>query len=892
MNPERKAEHSMFQEIEQVAADESSQTKPELKGATESQAEELFALWQDFRRLRVDSHIKRRQHKKEHQTEDFSDPNSGKLEKIRAALSERWANPQVQAMFKKRVGEATSEWGKIKKPRKEYKDTLSELQAHSAELEGLYREVFEHRGKDPDELTQIQIAELSAQAAVNKKDLEKKERASPELSAQLSFERLKGYQKQLSKDGFIWTPSREKYFEKIIDHLVVVNQNRPLLLAGETGTGKTRLARAVSKRLTGKNPYEVGEEAKTDIRPLLGSRAIDEKGSYVTYGQLGQAVSGKETSRDIKAGQGGIFYMDEMNGYPGDALRSLVKQISGRRPGEEITFAAWAGQKENLSRNFGFLGSANLPSEKHPDRADLPVEVARELASLEIDYPPQSAEDPELYEMMLAGLMDQNGRIRVPKEELAPEYEDVVVAQEKHQRLKTDVVSGGALWRFANLVADVQKSYKGQENSLTPTLKDASHLRAAVLDPGLVLSWLAAYRKVASRRDVDLQTFLAEKLSVWSGQKIYPEEDRNLLQQFVAKFNLEAPTQPATHGHTILSPSEIGALSPRVARQPELLEEPPAPVENIEYLPDGSEIVFDDKSSQIKGGTRMTKSGDPKKEVWTFMGWGLKEHKGQAVMKNDSGEVKLIPSKEWDTKWGVVSGSFTERFEGREIKLDVREIFNSADKFYKEHNLQEFAASLPKDIKFSRDGEARIREALKMGFDKAMILPAVDVQIRSLDPLIEELATKTAKGSVPEPDQYTAPYVDSTAKASQVRNRPSKGYMLLYQSKPVPPETKGKTANELETMFKQKKWDGLTLSEYLVLQRKEFEQNKNHSFDAYSDEATDSQWTWLLDSRASSSGVVHAHWYPWARRVLLRWHGAESSSARLGARPAVVVEIL
>lgn len=371
--------------------------------------------------------------------------------------------------------------------------------------------------------------------------MQRMEREDPELSARLSFERLCTYRDQLKKDGFIWTPSREKLFDKILGHLVIVNQNRPLLLYGETGTGKTRLARAVSRRLTERAPYEVGEEAKTDIRPLLGLRSIDkDKETFVTYGPLGQAVTGKKSSRDTQAGSGGIFYMDEMNGYPPEGLRSLIKQLSGRRAGEEISFAAWAGNSEKLAPEFGFIGSANLPSEKHPDRAELPVEVARELGSLEVDYPPQSAKDPELYEMILAALMDQNDRVRVPKAELPPEWKEVVDARTntKHYEIDTDPKAGGTLWRFAEFVSAIQKSYKGKENPLTDALRDASYLRHAVLDPGLVISWLQEYRKSAMRAHESLKGFLTTKIAEWGSQKIYPEEDRNLIKKFQEEFRL------------------------------------------------------------------------------------------------------------------------------------------------------------------------------------------------------------------------------------------------------------------------------------------------------------------------------------------------------------------
>ncbi|MEK9166517.1 MAG: AAA family ATPase, partial [Patescibacteria group bacterium] len=392
-------------------------------------AEQLYALWRDYGRKRMELVGEYREKRAEPKDEKESLADRArriqatvavdtKLAPLRTAIRSRFQDSGVRAMFERTLERELTEQEKLAPSYENYvheRELKDEAEMRRLEL---YSDIFSHREKEPDELTLLEITDLGTRTKVAERRMRKMESENPELSAKLSFERLKNYREQLKRDGFIWTPSREKLFNKIMEHLVIVNQNRPLLLYGETGTGKTRLARAASQRLTGNPPHEVGEEAKTDIRPLLGLRSIDkDKETFVTYGPLGQALSGKKSSRDKEAGSGGIFYMDEMNGYPPDGLRSLIKQLSGRRAGEEISFAAWAGSSEKLAPQFGFVGSANLPSEKHPDRAELPVEVARELGSLEVDYPPQSAEDPELYEMMLAALMDQNDRIRVPKEE-------------------------------------------------------------------------------------------------------------------------------------------------------------------------------------------------------------------------------------------------------------------------------------------------------------------------------------------------------------------------------------------------------------------------------------------------------------------------------------------
>ncbi len=536
----------------------------------EEGAEELYALWRDYNRRKIGVYkeaieksggvnkerkrVKVDEAKREAiQSLVESDP---RLVPLRTAMRARFQDPQVQAIFKRNLEREITAEEELHRKKIEIEEDggkrevpLWEHYLHQRKIRDeavarrleIYSEIFSHREKDPDELTLLEIADLGVRIKVAGKEMQRMEKEDPELAARLSFERLRTYRDELKKSGFIWTPSREKYFQKILEHLVIVNQSNPLLLYGETGTGKTRLVRAASKRLTGKPPYEVSEEAKSDIRPILGVRSIDKDGVYTIYGQLGQAATGKETSRDQKAGDGGIFYMDDAGAYPPDAQRSLIKQLAGRKPGEEISFTSWAGAKEKLAPKFALIESTNLPSEKHPDRQPLPVEVTREFAeingTIKVEYPPQTPEDPELYEMMLAALMDQNDKIRVPKDELPPAWKEVVDTRTntKQLELDTDPKVGGTLWRFASFVAEIQKSYEGKTNVLTPSLGDASYLREAVLSPK-ILVWLQEYRKKRERSS--LKSFLVKKLNEWSLQETYPEEDRNLIKKFQEEFQL------------------------------------------------------------------------------------------------------------------------------------------------------------------------------------------------------------------------------------------------------------------------------------------------------------------------------------------------------------------
>jgi hypothetical protein len=353
--------------------------------------------------------------------------------------------------------------------------------------------------------------------------------------------------------------------------------------------------------------------------------------------------------------------------------------------------------------------------------------------------------------------------------------------------------------------------------------------------------------------------------------------------------NPERPSEVMESEGAILTPSEIGALSPRVPRRSEILREAPKPIEAKILSEDGDEIAYLPESmGAFSPDIRLTQKGDRAKRPFVYKG---KAKDGKAVLETADGEGVTIALRELEANYERSKKIYSERTrEGKEVSLDTEAVLKESAGFYAAHDIKDFLKELPKEIRLSSQSEAKLREALREGFDKAMLLPKIEAQSANIETIAAETAIKEIS-SLPTTEQYTAPYFENGTKAAQVRNRPQqKAYLLLYQSGPIPDETKGKTPDQLDPLFAQKKWSGFTLEEYLLTQRKEAESRKDHSFDAYDNDAKKSQWTWLLDSRVPE-GVVRADWDPRNRRVGVVWYEPGYSGPRLGARPAVVVEV-
>ena len=425
------------------------------------------------------------------------------------------------------------------------------------------RRLFEQRGGRVSEMDKFAYQKITRELPKARRDMTEMLAEFPLLAAQASYERVSGYSAEFESQGFMWLPSRRDILEQIE---TVALTGRPVLLLGESGTGKSTLVRATAKSLTGMEPFRAQGGPSTRLQDSLVKQGVGEgMVTQLDFKALAQALTGKETSADVKPRhQGGLYFDDEFNERERAVQMEIIKTVSGVRPGHKVSLPLIGEQY--VQPNYLFVAAGNPSSDRY-DREPIDVAVRREFgAAVTVPYPEQSENNPELYEAMLAALMDKNRRLRFATDELSPAWKYRVEGKKKIRELDEDPKKGGAVWRFASGLSELYKSLSRQETVLKDR-GEAQFLAKFVLDPGVVLGWL--HRAAEEGYTGSLEELLVEKIEAKLAEADITQADAELVRDFFGHFNLlgkkvdAREKKPEAEFH-VLTPREIGLFSPRV----------------------------------------------------------------------------------------------------------------------------------------------------------------------------------------------------------------------------------------------------------------------------------------------------------------------------------------
>ena len=273
-------------------------------------------------------------------------------------------------------------------------------------------------------------------------------------------------------------------------------------------------------------------------------------------------------------------------------------------------------------------------------------------------------------------------------------------------------------------------------------------------------------------------------------------------------------------------------------------------------------------------------------------------------------KLKKVLGLEQETDKGLVLQAKNEK--GEPIEFNFEQIKSKVVDFYRKNDLKELADEIETaTISLTKEQQEAIVEMVeKEGFDSAWIFPGNEIAQKNLAK-VKEGTEKTMDG-LPSEEQYAeeGTYLYGEVASAfpgkiQNNNRPNKPYVLLYKSsqeadeetreplKGLGDEEVDNSAENLRKYFEKRGIKGLTLQEYLVLQRVITESKK----DGENPHPDTENWTWLLDSElapgSSEPGrVLRADWGPGGRQVEVDSDAPDDSGSDVGARSSAIFEIL
>ncbi len=493
-----------------------------------------------------------------------------------ALLAALHRDPETRAAYIANFARHATEQMSINGTFEVYRAAQREHEQAEREFDDAAAALFSKRGVGASEY-EVLLFETAKQVEQEKRQkVSALESAKSEVGALIQYETFKRYSRELRQERFAWLPSRRRYLKEIEDAAI---GGKPLLVSGQSGTGKTELLKAAARRLTGR---EIGKIPGKDTRmeKLIAETKITPAGAtYYEHKVLGEALTGRDsTLRTQPDHDGRMVLHDEFNLLDSANQTELLAEVASWKPGSRVRVPV-TNEEIDVPPKFLYTAAVNLASSRYK-RNQIPPEVLRKFSKIDVDYPPQNPSEPELYEMMVAALMDENGRLLAAEQELAPNFSWHAETREvvehgtpvrQHIKMRefddSDPTKHGFLWRFAEAINQINLSFSEKETVLK-SRGAAQHIKELVIDMGTVVGWLESYRRLG--RGQTLEAYMSTQIfSEFTSQPAYSAGDRELVNAFMAHFGIKTKVLPdaAVAGapqFKVLTPVEVGKLSPRV----------------------------------------------------------------------------------------------------------------------------------------------------------------------------------------------------------------------------------------------------------------------------------------------------------------------------------------
>ncbi|MFA4817940.1 MAG: AAA family ATPase [Parcubacteria group bacterium] len=883
-------------------------------------AESMWAVFQDARNL-----VKRM---------GKADIQESELQRLRqnvGVLKNFYDDPDTQKTYTEQHQRHISEIEAINGDSEKRKTLDREIKKNQKTADVCARKIFSERGGKSSELDILLFETSKRQLNKKREELTELIESNPELGGLARYEKIKEGAEQLCAENFIWADSRIEQLEATEEAAL---SGKPVLLSGESGTGKTRLVEQASLKLTGQiNNLTPGKD--TRFQDLIAKPKISPQGeTYYEYKEIGEAATGKVSTLEEKLGhQGRIVADDEFNLLPEAEQTERLARISSWTPGKKVRMPV-TNREEKIAPNFLYCAMVNLASERYA-RKKIPPEVLRKFAKVDVGYLEQSAENPEIYEAILSALLDKNGRLRVAKGEISPAYEfreESKTIEKEGQQIKQSVnirelkvseekdgkaaVAGGFAWRMANALNEINKSFSHKETVLKAK-GEAQFLKDLIIDIGTVLGWMKEYGTAG--RGKNLEIFFADKMQKeFLSREAYSLEDRQLVKEFLKYFDIDldkkTEKRKADQEFEIMTPLEIGLLSPRVKYE-KVVSEEPVLAESYRITSEGKRIEY--KIEKYREGDREFLPG----QIFPRIDSNGKKYAEQFLgISKEGGEPVIVPykkekivSREEKTVSSVMKAEWKnpETQKEQAIEIDLEKILAEQKTFYKDRLNLEIDENEIKSI--WKDSYAEIKsEVEKYGYDEILIvpenLPEEEVLNQKLIETMQETVGKTKKkvaatwqgdnfkkdgGSFAGVRNSYAPEyrIVLTHSVQNIEDHPilkvTLGKNVMQVTGLEPAEVDRRITNginlpvdcklEINGQEIEIKAEGESLEEYQIQQAMYFEKTDEHL------DSKSNSWVRLLKS-CSGSRVVGSYWNPGGRQLYVLAYGPGFAYAYLGLR--------
>lgn len=555
------------------------------------------------------------------------------MNRLETEIARLWKDPSVKKILERKIKESVQEREPHAFNLSHYRNLKIRLEALEKEYFDLLRNQFLMRRMTPTlrgiDMARVRTEKNDVLAAIKTLEVDggqdpklkqelgglKKEHA--DLAALIAYERIRGYHHEFGKTGVVMTPSRKKLLEDVIEQ---TSSGTWMQLTGETGTGKTTFAKQASFILTDNPPQYASGEKWGDTAALIRSKALTPDGrAFYEFGPLTIAITGctnsiemEEVIRTAKERDGGLLMLDELNLFDQDALKGSLKLTKTVRPDEIFNYKEMPGVKLRMAKKgFAIIATMN-PATVRYQRKELTPELDRLFydGKKKVDYLPMTDSDPELYEVFLAILMDDNGRIRIAEEELAPKYDEVKDEAKGliYKKISQDPSRHGTLYRFALAAAEIHKSFD-QKESVAKTPTDQGFLEKTVLDMEVLVNWMKGYSREIEG-GLSLSSYLENKLREFY-EAIDSVEDKAIFKRIFIHFGFEiereitgnpTPKVDVKPVYGPLTPLEMGYLTPRTERPVTKIGEEVMPKTKIYITNEGEEIEYLPLAASLEAG--------------------------------------------------------------------------------------------------------------------------------------------------------------------------------------------------------------------------------------------------------------------------------------------------